>query len=392
MLVLLMQFSSNAVGRLPALFEHSLVLWVRSAFERVLGVDCVDLYPELRGEEILTLTRSLTKEEVRGCAENLGADYYIWGSLEFLPYGAKEIEEVYVELNFCSQKDPDLEEKRNFSFDGINTALPKGGEIDVAALGDLVGDIVAAAAEIFGWPLEESDLARVAEGMTFHPRALMYFVYARRLTSASDLKLNYYLKAVAADPFFTIAYLNAARLLITHEDYKGAMRVLLRGYKNLKGTGDEADMLNLIALCTLHLGDPHKAIELWMDVVALSPGRAEPYYNIGTAYHSMGDQERAERFYRQALDIDGTYPLTWFGLGRLLAQQGKFEEACRNLNTYNRLMPGDPWAYSIMGRCLLEMGKEEEAEFSLKKAIQLDSEGEAGMMARDDLNRIRRNR
>ncbi len=390
MVVLLMQFSSNAVGRLPSLFEHSLVLWIRSAFERVLGIDCVDLYPELKGEEVLTLTRPLGREEVRECAQSLGADYYIWGSLEFLPHGARDIEEVSIELNFGSREDADLEERRRFSFNGINISLPKGEEIDVAALGDLVEDIIAISAEIFAWPLEESELARVAEGMTFHPRALTYFVYARRLTNAVDMKLSYYLKAIAADPFFTVAYLNAARLLIMNEDYKGAMRILLRGYKNLRRTEDEADILNLIALCTLHLGDAQKAIEFWTDVVALKPGRAEPYYNIGTAYHSMGDLERAERFYRQAIDIDGTYPLTWFGLGRLLAQQGKFEEACKNLKTYNKLMPGDPWAYSIMGHCLLEMGREEEAEFSLKKAVQLDSEGEAGLMARDDLKRIKK--
>ena len=104
MIVLLLQFSSNTVGRQAALFEHSLVVWLRSALESVLGVDCLDLYPEARDGEALTLTRSLSPDEARECAEGVEADYCIWGDLHFLPEGGKSLEEVNVEVRFSASE------------------------------------------------------------------------------------------------------------------------------------------------------------------------------------------------------------------------------------------------------------------------------------------------
>jgi tetratricopeptide (TPR) repeat protein len=387
--VLLMQFSSNAIGRLPSLFEHALVLWMESGLERVLGLECIDLYPETRDGEVLTLSRPLKREEVRECAERLSADYYLWGDLQFLPVGSREIEEAVIGLNYGDVRAPDFEERKVFSFAGVGGSLEKGGEIDAGALADLIEDVVATSAEVWGLPFEEGMLSQVAEGMTFHPRALTYFVYARRLVSGTNLKVKYYLKAIAADPCFAVAYINAARLLVSRSDYQAALKLLLRGYGYLKRSESGTDLLSLIALCTLQLGNPQKAIELWSRVIADRPGRVEAYYNIGNVYHSLGDLGRAEEFYHRATEINSLYPLSWFGLGRVSAQKGDYLEACKYLKNYIRLMPGDPWAYSIMGKCLMELGEMGEAEFSLKKAVQLDPDGEAGMLAREDLKSLR---
>ena len=77
-------------------------------------------------------------------------------------------------------------------------------------------------------------------------------------------------------------------------------------------------------------------------------------------------------------------PTGWYRL-RLQAREEKYEEAEKSIRRYIELCPGDPWAYFILGTSLLRQGKEDEAEFSLGKATQLDPDGEAGTLARNEL-------
>ena len=59
------------------------------------------------------------------------------------------------------------------------------------------------------------------------------------------------------------------------------------------------------------------------------------------------------------------------------------------MRRYIGLTPGDPWAYNILGTCLVQLGKMNEAEFELAKAVQLDPDGEAGALARQELQQLK---
>jgi len=59
------------------------------------------------------------------------------------------------------------------------------------------------------------------------------------------------------------------------------------------------------------------------------------------------------------------------------------------MRRYIELCPGDPWAYYILGASLLHQGKEAEAEFALAKATQLDPDGEAGTLARREMQELK---
>lgn len=386
MLVLLLQLSSNTVGRQASLFEHSLVVWIRSALEKTMGLDCLDLYPEAVDGEAMTLTRSLTVEEAAECAVGVGADFHIWGDLHFLPEGGKELEEVAIELHFAAVVDPELRETRPYRFSGFTHLADGASELDMEALSELVRDIVLETAEIMGYPRDELDLSLIQEGMTEDTLAWECFVTALRFAASDEFKLKYYHKAFQEDPYFAAAYLNAGSLLIAGGDYRSALRLLLQGYHHLKGSREENDLLNLTAICSMHLGDASGAIELWKRITDDEPDRAEAWCNLGSAYHSIGDNLEALKSFQVAVDADNLYPLARFSLGRLQAELGQFQAAARELHVYIKLIPGDPWAYSILGRCLMELGQSEEAEFALHKAIQLDPTGEAGLLAHQDLD------
>jgi tetratricopeptide (TPR) repeat protein len=388
MLVLFLQLSSNTVGRQAALFEHSLVVWVRSALEKAMGMDCFDLYPEALDGEAMTLTRSLSPEEAAECAVGVGADFYIRGDLHFMPEGGKQLEEVDIDLHFAAVADPDSNEARSYRFGGFPQHANGASGLDLEALSELVREITMDTAEMTGYPLDELDISLVSEGMTEDPLAWECFITALRFAASDEFKLKYYCKAFKEDPYFATAYLNAGRLLIAGGDYRSALRLLLLGYHHLEGSREENDLLNLVAVCSMQLGDASGAIELWKRITVDEPERAEVWCNLGSAYHSLGDNVEALKFLQVAVEVDGLYPLARFSLGRLQAEMGQFQAAARELHLYIKLIPGDPWAYSILGRCLMELGEIEEAEFALHKAVQLDPAGEAGLLARQDLSRL----
>jgi tetratricopeptide (TPR) repeat protein len=389
MLALLLQLSSNTVGRQAALFEHSLVVWIRSALEKTMGVDCLDLYPEAVDGEAMTLTRSLTPEEAAECAVGVGADFYIWGDLHFLPEGGKELEEVDIDLHFAAVADPDFLEAESYRFGGFTRTTDGASGLDLEALSELVREITVDTAEMTGYPLEELDLSLIPEGMTEDALAWECFITALRFAASDEFKLKYYCKAFKEDPYFATAYLNAGRLLIAGGDYRSALRLLLLGYHHLEGNREENDLLNLVAVCSMQLGDVAGAIELWKRITVEEPERAEVWCNLGSAYHSLGENIEALKFFQVAVEADNLYPLARFSLGRLQAEMGQFQAAARELHLYLKLIPGDPWAYSILGRCLMELGETEEAEFALHKAVQLDPGGEAGLLARQDLESLK---
>lgn len=54
---------------------------------------------------------------------------------------------------------------------------------------------------------------------------------------------------------------------------------------------------------------------------------------LGNAYQCRGERETALRHLREAVRLDPNYSAAWKGLGRLLAETGRHEEA---LETYRR--------------------------------------------------------
>lgn len=384
----LFQFATNAVGRISSAFEQLLFLFLTNALARGAGIPVVDLTPSPREGEVISLTRPHRPEEVREAAREAGVDYCLWGSLEFGPHGSPWIREVEVTVNLTHRDEGAAVSTRSFPFDGLRAeARSSHMTVDVPALEDLVEDIMGFVARSLG--VEKADPARIGEGLSLSDRALVYFVYALRMATDRQSKKRLYLKALAADPRFALAYVNLAQLLIGEASYGEAVRLLLKARARLKGDPLEPDVLNLLGVALLHLGMYRDAVNVWRKALSLRRDNLEVLCNLASAYLMKERWSDAEELYREALRIDDRYPLAWLCLGRLMVKKGDFAEAERALNRYIQLCPGDPWAYFLMGSSLASQERLGEAEFFLGKAIQLDPHGQAGASARRELQRIR---
>ncbi len=92
-------------------------------------------------------------------------------------------------------------------------------------------------------------------------------------------------------------------------------------------------------------------------------------FNLGNLYARMGEAQKAEMYYRTAIDIDGLFIPARANLAVLLNSLGRNEEAEVQLKA---ALEAEPQAYDLaysLGLLLGEMGKYEEAEKYLAIAV-----------------------
>lgn len=389
MRVALFQFATNAVGKVPGLFENMLVLYLLNGLERAMGLQVIDLNPPVMPGEIISLTELLEEDWVREASQRVEADFFIWGSMVFEPEGQDTITGIEVNMFMASPSDP-APALCSFFFDGLEADLKSSNlSVDMAALEDSIEDMLLSVAAFLGLDPEELNLEKIGEGLTQSHKAMVFFIYALRIAEDPESKLKLYLKAITSDSYFASAYINCAQLLLGESRYGEAMKLLLRAERNLKGSDLEVDILNLLGVSAMHMGMWEEAVKVWGRSLQKREDYVEVLCNLASAYSMREMADESEEHYRKALSFRDDYPLAWFSLGRLLANQGRCEEAETCMRRYVELCPGDPWAYYILGSCLVNNGKSDEAEFALAKATQLDPGGEAGNLARQELYRLR---
>lgn len=387
----LFQFATNATGKVAAVFEHLLALYLMHGLEHAAHMQVIDLLPPAREGEVLSLVGAHRVEEVREAARRVSADICLWGELRFGPEGRPRVNEVRVTLMMAASGDDGEARSAGFHYSGLRGDVRSGElELDLPALEDLVEEMIREVAGFAGLEEDCLDPARIGEGLPRSDGAAVYFIYALRMVTDPAMKLRLYLKAIAADPYFPLAYTNAAQLLLGEGRHGEALKLLLRAESRLKGSEFEPDVLNLAGVATLHMGMWEDAVKLWLKALELCPDHVETLCNLAAAYAMRELYDEAEGCYRAALSWREDYPLAWFSLGRLQARRGMHEEAEASMRRYIELCPGDPWAYYVLGTSLSRQGREAEAEFSLAKAAQLDPDGEAGALARRELDELRR--
>jgi len=104
---------------------------------------------------------------------------------------------------------------------------------------------------------------------------------------------------------------------------------------------------------------------------------------LGSAYADSQRYAMALERFQQALALDSKYAPAHYGMGRVYAMQGRYEEAERELLESTRLAPGYADAFALLSFVDDAMGDKRRAVAPLEKAIDLmkASEGKAELQA-----------
>jgi tetratricopeptide (TPR) repeat protein len=92
---------------------------------------------------------------------------------------------------------------------------------------------------------------------------------------------------------------------------------------------------------------------------------------LGNEYAGLGDNSRAEAFYRKAIIADPRYKSAYVGLGNLYCRVDKPAEALVMYQKAAEILPDSPEPYVGLGNALLKLKRGEEAIVAYKKAIAL---------------------
>lgn len=108
-------------------------------------------------------------------------------------------------------------------------------------------------------------------------------------------------------------------------------------------------------------------ISLWEDVVRKSPGKARPWYNLGTYLTDAGRPTEAIPALSRAVKIDPQHAEAWHNLGRALLLSGRTAEAVGPLRTAVRLKPEMDNAVVNFSVALINTGNHLEAVEHLER-------------------------
>src|SRR5262249_22955177 len=87
---------------------------------------------------------------------------------------------------------------------------------------------------------------------------------------------------------------------------------------------DQAEQWFQKGLALERAGDDKEAFTAYEKAVALDPGSAGAWVNMGTICFHQRQWSRAEAFYRKAIEADKTYALAHFNMGNLYDERGDY--------------------------------------------------------------------
>lgn len=118
-------------------------------------------------------------------------------------------------------------------------------------------------------------------------------------------------------------------------------------------------------------GDLDEAEDLYRQVLDMEPENAYAHYNLGLIAQTSEEPTLAEEHYHDALAIAPSMPSAAYNLAILRTEDGAFDEA---IKLYQQVLTQEPdaAAHFNLGLLLQQQGRTQEANRELKTAAKLD--------------------
>lgn len=88
-------------------------------------------------------------------------------------------------------------------------------------------------------------------------------------------------------------------------------------------------------------GNYTKAIDCFTQCLKLDPRHFEAHYNLANIYGEIGNFPLAKAHYEISIQIEPSFPNSYFNLGLTLAMNKEFEKAIKVLNQFRKIAPSD---------------------------------------------------
>ena len=108
-------------------------------------------------------------------------------------------------------------------------------------------------------------------------------------------------------------------------------------------------------------GKIEESVDYFRKAIALNPGNHELHYQLGCALLGVRYRDDAIASLRQSLSIKADFFDAWVTLGNAYAWGGQLQESVDSYQQAMRINPGNPVPYCNLANVLSDQGKVEEA-------------------------------
>jgi hypothetical protein len=119
-------------------------------------------------------------------------------------------------------------------------------------------------------------------------------------------------------------------------------------------------------------GDIDGAVTEYRKAIALDPGMALAYSNLGALLQSKGELGEAESLYRKTIELRPKYALAWNNLGIVRYKRGDGAGAVQAFRRAIELKPDDAGAAYNLGRIYQQAGMADSAAMMFDRAYRLE--------------------
>jgi len=138
--------------------------------------------------------------------------------------------------------------------------------------------------------------------------------------------------------------------------------------------------LNLIT-CYAHLGEHDKVEKHYQQALALSPASAELQNTQGLYFKINGKREQARAHFQKAIEFDPEHYTSYENLGLLDYEAGDFEAALANYGKASTIAPQSPRSWLMLGTIYLKQGEQAAAERAFLEVLRPGPEANAALVS-----------
>ncbi|MBK8958119.1 MAG: type IV pilus biogenesis/stability protein PilW [Proteobacteria bacterium] len=130
------------------------------------------------------------------------------------------------------------------------------------------------------------------------------------------------------------------------------------------------------------------AMEKLTKAVELNPRNVNAHGTLALLHAVIGQYDKAEASFKQALRIDGDNSAVLNNFGQFLCQRGRFDEGQKLIlkAVANPLYPNAESGYYNAGACAMGNGKLDEADGYFRKALEINSQMPPALLQMADLS------
>ena len=188
------------------------------------------------------------------------------------------------------------------------------------------------------------------------------------LTGQLDLALEYFKRAILAQPDFAVAFFN---LGLSYTKLNKAKPAETAYRKAIKLDPGNVDYLNNLGNLLARLGRGKEAAAAFQQALTIEPGNAGILNNYGSALAGLGDNQVALEQYGKALAANPELADAYNNEGNAHLAEGNHSAAIASLEKAIALEPDHARAYNNLGNALLDTGQADKATLAYTKSLEL---------------------